>query len=209
MKRIPLRVQLADLPEPAKEAPKARNVLPPPPDYVQAVEDGKILIEPPPPDPRNSAYHVPTAYTRRQVELLKCYGLVHAAIAHVIGISAMTLEKWYPAELEHGKHKTNAMIAHRLFDVAMRGEGDSAVRAMIFWLKTRAGWSESLGSLQVQHEGKVQHEHYALSNEERAVRVLQVLNAGAGGTAGPALIEHLRAVVTPAGPADGSVSLEG
>jgi hypothetical protein len=189
--------------------PERRPKLPPPPDYTEIVEDGKITIEPPPPDPRSSTYHLPTPYTKRQVELLKCYGLTHPAIAHVIGVSQGTLEKWYKEELEHGKHKTNAMIAHRLFDVALRGEGDSAVRAMIFWLKTRAGWSESLGHLQVQHEGRVEHEHYALSHEERAVRVLQVLNAGAGSAAGRAVIEHVRAMASSAGSADGGVPLEG
>lgn len=181
--------------------------LPPPPDYTEVIEDGQITIEPAQAGIRGKP-HVPTPYTRRQVELLVCYGLQQEAIAHIVGVALPTLQSHYVQELKHGKEKVVAMVAHRLLDCALRGEGTDAIRAAQFILKTRGGWSESVGHLQVQHEGRVQHEHYALSHEERAARMLQVLNASTAGGTGQAVAERIRAMVAAARPADGSVPFD-
>ena len=46
-------------------------------------------------------------------------------------------------ELAHGHTKANARVAENLYRKAT-GEGREAVTAAIFWLKTRAGWKETI-----------------------------------------------------------------
>lgn len=195
MKRAIIREPLIDTP--ARMPPVREYAIPP--------GDGQIAVEPPPRDDRNKAYHVPTPYTRRQAEMLVAYGLRQPEIAAVIGVSEDTLKKHYEHELEYGKAKATAIAAHRLFDIATRGEGRESVTALIFWLKTRAGWSESMGTLDVNHRGTVQHEHTALSHEDRAARLLQVFAAGSAGGARQDLAERLRALVAQSRPPDDGV----
>lgn len=176
-----------------------------PPQQGFAVDIKPVPVQPPPADPRNSAYHVPTEYTRRQVELLVAYGLPHDAIAHVIGVkSVTTLSAHYADEIKHGKERVNARAAHRLFHMMEQNEDMRvSLTATIFWLKTRAGWRESTA---VVHSGTVnhEHEHRAVTHEERAIRTIQLLNAARTGGVGSAVVERLRALVAPAGTTDAS-----
>lgn len=180
----------------------------PPISLDEHVFDGIVRIEPPPKDPRNSAYHVPTQYTRRQVELMSAYGIPRPSIANIIGISLGTLEARYDDELVHGPQRATIQVAHRLFDTATRGEGKEALTAMIFWLKTRGGWRETVS---VNHSGSIEHDHThrAISHEERAARVLQVFAAAAVGGTGRDVVQHLRAMVAAARPADPGVPQPG
>lgn len=180
------------------------------PEVPLPVDIAPVPIAEPPPDPRNSAYHIPTPYTRRQVELMVAYGIPHEAMAHIIGVkSKTTLEKHYADEIKHGASRANVIAAHRLFGMMNQTEDmRTALSATIFWLKTRGGWRETTS---VIHSGNIQHEHEhrAISHEERAIRALQIFaSAGAGGT-GSAVIQRLRALVAPAGPADDGVSQPG
>lgn len=59
-------------------------------------------------------------------------------IAEIIGVDPKTLRKYYRAELDLAKHKANAVVGGALYNKAK--SGDTA--AMIFWMKTRAGWKE-------------------------------------------------------------------
>jgi hypothetical protein len=67
--------------------------------------------------------------------------VTQAEIAVVMGIAETTLRLHYRAELDRGLIVANTKVAGNLFKIAC-GEGREAVTAAIFWLKTRAGWSE-------------------------------------------------------------------
>jgi len=71
------------------------------------------------------------------------YGVPEADIAGVVAIDPKTLRKHYSGELKNGHVKANAKVAENLFRKAT-GDGREAVIAAIFWMKTRAGWKETL-----------------------------------------------------------------
>ncbi len=83
--------------------------------------------------------HVPTDESRRMVKALAAVGIRHEDIAAKIEISADTLVKHYKRELDDGRVDANAAVAKSLYDQAKAGN----TTAMIFWLKTRAGWKET------------------------------------------------------------------
>ena len=81
----------------------------------------------------------PTDQARLQVKTLAAVGVRHEDIASKLGISADTLTKYYRQELDDGRIDANAQIAKSLYEQAKSGN----TTAMIFWLKTRAGWKET------------------------------------------------------------------
>ena len=85
--------------------------------------------------------HAPSEETRKTVQAMAGYGIPHDDIATVIGISPHTLRKHYAKELDTGQIIATSKVAQNLFRIAT-GEGREAVTAAVFWLKTRAGWSE-------------------------------------------------------------------
>lgn len=85
--------------------------------------------------------HDPTEETRKTVQAMAGYGIPHEDISTVLGISPHTLRKHYARELATGHIIANSKVAQNLFRIAT-GEGREAVTAAIFWLKTRAQWSE-------------------------------------------------------------------
>lgn len=87
--------------------------------------------------------HEPTAETRKQVEAMAGYGIRADDIARSVGISQETLRKHYRDELDLGTVKANTAVAQSLYKKAL-GDGTSAVTAAIFWMKTRAGWKETV-----------------------------------------------------------------
>jgi predicted transcriptional regulator len=84
------------------------------------------------------APHIPTDQTRAEVSALKSFGNKDEDIASYLGICADTLVKYYKQELSVAAIKANAVIAKRLYQTAKEGD----VKAMMFWLKTRARWRE-------------------------------------------------------------------
>lgn len=69
------------------------------------------------------------------------------------GISVITLRRYFRDELDQGVVKANAKVARSLFENATGGN----VAAQIFWLKTRAGWTEGpQGIAIVDEDGKAQ-----------------------------------------------------
>ena len=82
--------------------------------------------------------HLKTADTQKKVFELSTVGTRYEDIALVLGISDDTLTKYYKPELEKGRIEANAAVAGTLFEKAKQGDTSS----MIFWLKTRAQWSE-------------------------------------------------------------------
>jgi hypothetical protein len=87
--------------------------------------------------------HEPTTAMRKQVEALAAYGIPQEDICNVVGVSKPTLHKYYRDELDTAIAKANARVAESLFKKAT-GDGTAAVTAAIFWLKTRAGWKETV-----------------------------------------------------------------
>lgn len=83
--------------------------------------------------------HEPTRATRELVQLHTMVGTRQEVIASIIGIDPKTLRKYYRDELDQSKAKANATIGGALFNKAK--SGDTA--AMIFWMKTQAGWKET------------------------------------------------------------------
>jgi hypothetical protein len=75
-------------------------------------------------------------------------GISQEQIAAVVDISVDTLKKYYPYELATARTKANNMIAGALFRKAVSGN----VTAQIFWLKTRAGWRESIEIVETRAE---------------------------------------------------------
>jgi len=57
----------------------------------------------------------------------------------VLDIDEKTLRKYYRDELDLAKAKANATIGGALFNKAKGGD----TSAMIFWMKTQAGWRET------------------------------------------------------------------
>ena len=84
--------------------------------------------------------HEPTKETRQTVYDLASFGIPQSKIAKHIRLDEKTLMKHYAQELETAAINRNAEVANVLFKKATVDEEMSAI---IFWLKTRAGWRET------------------------------------------------------------------
>ncbi len=82
--------------------------------------------------------HDPTDGTRQTVRLHAMVGTRQEVIADVLGIDPKTLRKHYRKELDQSLAQANATIGGKLFNKAKDGD----TTAMMFWLKTRAGFRE-------------------------------------------------------------------
>jgi hypothetical protein len=82
--------------------------------------------------------HEPTHASRQLVKLHATIGTTQAVIADILGIDGKTLTKYYREELDQALAQANASVGGALFNKATKGD----TTAMIFWMKTRAGWRE-------------------------------------------------------------------
>ena len=82
--------------------------------------------------------HKPTKILQDTVTMHAMIGTPQEDIARVIGIDPKTLRLHYRDELDLAALKANATIGGALFNKAKGGD----TSAMIFWMKTRAGWRE-------------------------------------------------------------------
>lgn len=82
--------------------------------------------------------HQPTEETRKLVSMHAAIGTNHETVAAIIGIDDKTLRKHYREELDYAMAQANATVGNALFTKATMGD----TAAMIFWMKTRAGWRE-------------------------------------------------------------------
>ncbi len=83
---------------------------------------------------------VPTDEQRRRVKMLASLGQRHEHIAMVVGIrSTTTLGKHFREERTRGPAEAMANVRKTLFQMATSGKHPAAT---MFWLKTRARWSE-------------------------------------------------------------------
>lgn len=87
--------------------------------------------------------HVPTDASRKQVKAMIAFGVPQDKVAGCIGISDVTLRKYYSEAIAVAVPEANSKVAQSLFKKAT-GDGPAAVTAAIFWLKTRGGpeWKE-------------------------------------------------------------------
>ena len=83
----------------------------------------------------------PTDEQRRTVKALSGYGVPHEGIAVHIGIDPETLRKHFRDELDRGSVEATAKVAQTLFHLATV---DRNVASVIFWMKARAGWRETV-----------------------------------------------------------------
>lgn len=95
--------------------------------------------------------HEPTRATRELVQLHTMVGTRQEAIASIIGIDPKTLRKYYRDELDQSKAKANATIGGALFNKAKSGD----TTAMIFWMKTQAGWKETNVNEHISPDGSM------------------------------------------------------
>lgn len=95
----------------------------------------------------------PTDKERAQVKMLAGMGVTFGDIAKVIGISQPTLALHFREELDVGSIEANAKVAASMFKAATDPNKPSVV-AQIFWLKCRAGWSETDGVVPQETPGK-------------------------------------------------------
>ena len=82
--------------------------------------------------------HEPSKESRQLVKLHATIGTTQAIIANILGIDVKTLTKYYRTELDQAVAQANASVGGALFNKAKGGD----TTAMIFWMKTRAGWRE-------------------------------------------------------------------
>ena len=83
----------------------------------------------------------PTDEQRRTVRALSGYGVPQDGIAIHIGIDAKTLRKHFREELDRGSVEATAKVAQTLFHLATV---EKNVPSVIFWMKARAGWRETV-----------------------------------------------------------------
>ena len=83
----------------------------------------------------------PTDEQRRTVRALSGYGVPQDGIAIHIGVDAKTLRKHFRDELDHGSVEATAKVAQTLFHLATV---EKNVACVIFWMKARAGWRETV-----------------------------------------------------------------
>ena len=86
--------------------------------------------------------HVPTDETRNMVESLSGFGVPQDEISRLVGITPPTLRFHYADQIELGTIKATAKVAQNLFTMACKPTREG-LSAAIFWLRVRAGWSES------------------------------------------------------------------
>jgi hypothetical protein len=87
---------------------------------------------------RGRPAHIPTEEQRIRVQAYATVGTPHNDIAILMGITLKTLLKRYRLELDRGKAQGNAQMGGRLYKAGMNGN----IAAMIFWMKSQAGWRE-------------------------------------------------------------------
>lgn len=92
---------------------------------------------------RGRPTHLPDAVTRRFVETLAGAAVPQAEIAVVLAVTVPTLRKYYRDELRRGSAVMEAKLVGNLLRIASGSDG-TALKAIIFSLQCRFGWSRYL-----------------------------------------------------------------
>lgn len=86
-------------------------------------------------------------FTPTEQDLVRCMlvnGVLQKDIAKALGVSEDTLRARFSVEIREGRDHVAAKVAARLLEIAFGEERKPAVAACIFYLKTRAGWRETV-----------------------------------------------------------------
>ena len=81
----------------------------------------------------------PTQSQRDEVRKLSGFGLPHALLATIVGVSVKTLERAFATELTEGRAQAAGKILECLYLKALAGD----TIAMLFWIKCRLQWREA------------------------------------------------------------------
>lgn len=84
--------------------------------------------------------HQPSEKDRKVVEALVGFGIPEPKICDVLNITPPTLRLHYPDEIKRGKSVVEAQLISNLMRLA-GGDGGTALKATMFALQTRFGWS--------------------------------------------------------------------
>lgn len=87
--------------------------------------------------------YVPSDKDRGTVQGMSAMGATLVDIAAVLRVSDKTVAKHYGYELRTAATIANHNMARRLYTVGLKGTGPGAVRAQMFWLRTRAGFKDT------------------------------------------------------------------
>jgi hypothetical protein len=93
--------------------------------------------------PRGRPRHVPTQKDREIAAFASAIGTPQETIGRLIGISEQTLREHYRDELDLGMARANISVGRNLYRIAT-GNSPQAAPAAMFWMKTRAGWKETV-----------------------------------------------------------------
>lgn len=96
----------------------------------------------------------PDTKQREKIELMIAVTPRIEDVAGALGIDVKTLREHCPDEIAHGKARRNSAVAESLFKMATEGKN---VTAMIFWLKTQAGFKEVS---KIEHVGNERTQTY-------------------------------------------------
>ena len=108
--------------------------------------------------------HVPNDDTRATVLNLSRAGIPVERIANVMKLSSDTIARHYKYELDTAKDAAIGAVSGTLFAKALSGD----VTSMIFFLKTKGGWSEtSKLNLSGPNDGPIQAEVLDFSELDR------------------------------------------
>ena len=94
------------------------------------------------PAPRGRPRHEPTDVTKFQVKQFAAMGLTKPQIATLMCLGVHSLYKYYRQELETGELEANFNVAKTLYTMATDPNHKHGASAAMFWMKTRAKWSE-------------------------------------------------------------------
>lgn len=114
----------------------------------------------------------PTDEQRRMVRSMAAYGVHQEDIARVIGINSTTLRKYFFAEIDTAAVEANAKVAQTLFKMATDPTHPRSAICAIFWLKTRARWTEAVPN----EVGKKEQVEINARTAERGSRWDELLN---------------------------------
>jgi hypothetical protein len=104
--------------------------------------------------------YVPSGADRNKVQNLAALGVNHDLIAKRIGITGEELVVHFEGELRTALPKMKAKVGANLFAQARAGN----IKAIIFWLKTRAGWSETVHKVISVSESQTTQSRFPMPN---------------------------------------------
>lgn len=95
--------------------------------------------------------HKPDKQSSELVSALALNGVAQDRIAMHVGVSPVTLRKFYRDTLDLATESVCARVAKNLVRIASSGSGNAAVQAAKYVLGAKGGWKD-VGRLEVEHE---------------------------------------------------------